>query len=257
YRAVLAALAFDGTPVVAEPYLVVTPATVNFGATLTELQVTLTNAGGGTLVLDPPLQTSGGWLFGSSVEEDGEVIWTLQAVRDGLAEGAYSANIIFPSNANTVTINAFMEVSAAGGPDVGFLYVILIDPDTFDTVNETAVDLDANGEYLYRVPNVLPGEYIVLAGSDYDNDFFICRSGEACGLFRSPGQISLVEVDGQDVVGIDFSVGFRTTPRTQATGVVPQGYSRLSVPRNGDMPGEAGNAEAFAPAPLERDHRLR
>ena len=72
------------------------------------------------------------------------------------------------------------------------------------------------GRYDYRFTDVPAGRYEVLAGSDADNDLFICDAGEACAAWLTldrPKVLQLLE----DVSGIDFPIDYRVTlPSLQA-----------------------------------------
>ena len=63
-----------------------------------------------------------------------------------------------------------------------------------------------DGTARYSVTDVPAGNYLVIAGSDIDNDLIICQLGEACGAYPSLGLQSIVEVNGSDISGLDFSV---------------------------------------------------
>ena len=93
-----------------------------------------------------------------------------------------------------------------GRASAGQLYVVLVDAATQESVYSAPVIHD--GEVLrFTVTDILEGTYEVVAGSDADNDFFICDGAEACGEypeFGAPAQI-LIEAD---TTGIDFAVGY-------------------------------------------------
>jgi serine protease len=51
------------------------------------------------------------------------------------------------------------------------------------------------------------GSYVLLAGSDADNDFFICGTGEACGAYPTLGSEEPLEITS-DRNDLDFVTGF-------------------------------------------------
>jgi len=83
--------------------------------------------------------------------------------------------------------------------DVGTLYVLLINQEN-QVVAEAATS-DAEG-YAYLIPNLAPGSYTVVAGTDPDDDDRINNAGEAFGAYGDLVQL------GQNMYGVDFAAGF-------------------------------------------------
>jgi serine protease len=112
-----------------------------------------------------------------------------------------------------------------GSPDAdaGVHYVILVDeagasvPGLIDVVGVT------NGEYVYAIDNVPPGEYRVFAGTDSDDDNFLCDAGEACGTYGTLDSPDVISVDGMDASDIDFTSEFRVNLSTQAASSAANG----------------------------------
>jgi len=67
----------------------------------------------------------------------------------------------------------------------------------------------------YQFAGVVPGEYIVISGTDLNNDGFICDEAEACGAYPVENSPETIVVDGA-VTGIDFLVAYRTGVPTTA-----------------------------------------
>ena len=84
-----------------------------------------------------------------------------------------------------------------------------MDPDTLDTAGVASVDVLA-GRYTYQFSEVPEGEYVVVAGTDLDNDFTICDNGEACGAYPTLDSALAITVD-RDITGLDFLTGFATS----------------------------------------------
>ena len=117
--------------------------------------------------------------------------------RTGLADGTYTGVITVDASATgTASVSVVMAVLAgAGTANAGFHYVLVIDPETFDAVAQ--FDADAvDGEYAFALADVPSGSYLLYAGSDTDNDFFICGTGEACGAYPTLGSPELIEMNG-------------------------------------------------------------
>ena len=232
-KAVFAALNAVGAPPADNPALDVTPQSLNFGATSSLGEFTARNTGGGSLQITA-VTWSENWLNivagNLSAENLGSFVVTVD--RNGLADGIYSDTITVQSTVNTVQVSVIMQVSSAViEPDAGFLYVLLIDNDTGDLVQQ--FDIAASGgEYPYQFVDVPDGSYIIFAGTDSDNDFFICDSGEACGAFLTSDQPLTIVVD-QDLANLDFPVGHVIAIPAQSLDAETEarrGYRRLVEP---------------------------
>jgi serine protease len=224
YRAVVAASNTPGgQPVTPIPILVVNPTALNFGLALSSLTLTVRNGGGGDLKVNPPSENSGGWLrLSAAVDGNGLGSYTLTVDRANLPDGLYTTTLTFTSNANTVQVPVIMQIAqnlATG--DVGPQYVLLVEPTTLQTKSQAvAVRLD-DGRYSYRFENIPAGTYQIFAGSDLNNDGFICDSGESCGAYLTLDKPIQVQVNGNRS-DLDFASGFTanltapTAPTTQA-----------------------------------------
>jgi serine protease len=81
------------------------------------------------------------------------------------------------------------------------VYILVYDAGLDDLVDQ-AVARVQDGRYDFSFPSLAAGRYQVFAGSDADNDLFICDAGEACGAWLTtdqPGEINL-DRDRDDVV---------------------------------------------------------
>ena len=191
--------------------LFVTPLTLNFGASLTELSIKAEQVGtdGESIVLEPPISAAD-WLSISAdenVNENGIGTYTVTVDRIGLSNGPYYATLVFDSDHNDIEVPVAMEVgdlTAVG--DSGFHYILLLDADDFSWVDQVEVSA-SNGVYPFSFTEVPSGRYIVFAGTDSDNDYYIGDSGEATGAFISLDQPSIITLKNH-VSGINFSTSF-------------------------------------------------
>ena len=107
--------------------------------------------------------------------------------------------------------------------DAGRHFVLLVDPQpegaVFNTVAQTAVRAE-NGQYQFEfLPDdgeapqlqneVPPGQYILVAGTDLDNDGLICHAGEACAEYPVAGLRQVIEVrENQPVTGLRMTTSY-------------------------------------------------
>jgi serine protease len=226
-KAVSAALNTGGEPVELEPFMSASPPSANFGVSIQSLEIVLSNIGGGQLEFGAPTEDSGGWLAIDARAADDTLVLGLSVQRAGLPQGVYAATVTVPSSANTVAVPVFMQVAEVLEANVGLQYVLLVDAETFETRFQAMAEPLGDGRQAFRIVDVVPGAYLLVSGSDADNDDFVCDAGESCGLYRGPGDIVLVEVDGGDVAGLEFTVGYElANADAQVAGKDSRGLSR-------------------------------
>jgi serine protease len=206
-----------------DPILLVNPTSLNLGTTFTTAAFQVSNGGGGTLTVSSVSETEP-WL--SVSPSSGLATYTVTVDRDGLPDGTYAGTIDVNSSAGTASVSVVMAVLAgASTPNAGFHYVLVIDPETFASVAQVDVAAAA-GEYDFTFPPVPSGSYLLYAGSDTDNDFFICGTGEACGAYPTLGSPELIEVTGP-LTNLDFVSGFLQTLGSGAAGAGDEPGPRL------------------------------
>jgi serine protease len=219
YRAVVAAANTPGgetvTPV---PILAVNPPALNFGLQSSSLSLTVTNGGGGILKVNPPSEDSGGWLrLSPAVDADGLGSYEVRVDRGILPDGLFTATVTFISSANTVQIPVIVQLARGlDSGEVGPQYVLLVAPDSLNTVSQTLALRQADGSYGYRFDGIPPGSYQIFAGSDLNNDGFICDAGESCGAYRTLDQAATIELNS-NLSGLDFTSSFAASPAPPAT----------------------------------------
>lgn len=197
-----------GAPPAEDPVLASSSGSLQFGAALQTLLFDLGNAGGGSLEVTS-VAGDQSWLdvVADSVRSDGTGRYRATVSRAGLAEGLHQGTVTIVSTANTLSLPVTLQVSAAlGAADAGYTYVLLIDGATFEPVDQFD-GATASGALAYTFTGVAAGSYFIVAGSDQNNDGFICDSGESCGAFPTLDAFEAVEVTANRS-GLDFLSGF-------------------------------------------------
>lgn len=149
------------------------------------------------------------WLEVTALEVNSQGLGTYQVevIREGLADGSYRGEIDFISTENSVSRVAVTlrvgEVVETG--NAGYLYILLVEAASGETVAMEQGG-SSDGTYRFRFENVPIGDYLVAAGSDIDNDGFVCDDGEMCGFFPSASDVETLRVD-RDLRDLNFSVG--------------------------------------------------
>ena len=74
------------------------------------------------------------------------------------------------------------------------VYVLAIDWDTDETIAQVEVDPSSNGSFVF---DALPaGYYYLVAGTDLNDDGYLCDEGEWCGSYQEDGWEIMLEHDG-------------------------------------------------------------
>ncbi len=230
FKAVQAAQAQCGEAVATA--LKVDPSALDFGNASTQLVLTASKVGTGALSVSG-VAAGAAWLTvaPASVDASGLGTYTATVSRDGLANGSYRTSITFAAGGTSVVVQVAMWVGAdapATG-DAGYLYVLVLD-DAFATKGQ-AEGRGTSGAYDFLFSGATAGSYYLVAGTDQNDDGFICDDGEACGAWPTMGTATPVVVKDASVSGLDFTVGFGTGAGIQSAVPGParpaQGYRRF------------------------------
>jgi serine protease len=204
--AVQAASAIAGGSAITTPILRVSPVDVSLGSTLTNASVTVTNGGGGTLTVTS-VSSSDSWLT-VSPGSGSTGTYSISVSRTGLSDGVYSGTVTFTSDGGTDTVKVRMSVGSVqvGDGDIGTIYVLLVNPDTYETVEQYNAT-PASG-YAFSFSEVAADEYLLYAGTDMDNDSFIDNEGEALGGYPVISAIELLDLN-TSLSDVIFSASYR------------------------------------------------
>ncbi len=192
------------------------PGPLDFGPFVDRLTFTTRNAGGGDFTITG-ISDDADWLETSPQSLPSSAgSFTVSVNRTGMPDGLYHATItVTTDNASTATIPVTLQVGERHDKgDTGHQYVVLVDPVSMETVRTVDVD-NESGRYSYRIDDVPAGDYLIIAGTDLDNDGLICDPGEACGGYPTIERLQPVTVNS-DVERIDFGTNFNIIIRALA-----------------------------------------
>ncbi|MFP4225950.1 MAG: S8 family serine peptidase [Desulfobacterales bacterium] len=206
----------DSAPTV----LNLSPGSISLGSSLSSTNLTAARLGPGDLAITQ-VTADAQWLTVSATEtdENGLGTYTVTASREDLSAGTYDGTITFVSSENTVEVPVSLRISSTGpAPDAGFHYVLLVDSQTDETVDQVSV-AGEDGRYAYQFTGVEPGKYRIYAGTDSDNDVTIGDAGEAIGAYLSTDQPRTLDLDS-DQSGLDFVTEFNVKiPEAENSGL--------------------------------------
>lgn len=216
----------------------VAPGSLNFPSNDSSETLSVNKQGSGTVTVNS-ITEQASWLAVAATSVDGSGLgdYTVTVSRAGLADGNYPATITInytidgTTNETNVPVSMTVGTAATGTGDVGFTWVILVDTSTNQSVATTNAS-NVNGRYSYSFSNVPVGDYHVIAGSDSDDDDFICDAGESCGGYPTIAQLQKISVTaGGSLTGIDFISLFNVSVGSAAANADGEqvGFSRLPI----------------------------
>jgi serine protease len=202
------------------PILAVTPRTLIYQTYFRSMSLNVENGGSGSLSVDSYVSDAS-WLSVtplSDVDENGFGTYWVTVTRDGLADGIYDASITFTAGTQQVLVPVIMRVgirpSTSGG---GYHYILLIDTDTFKTKQQSHSS-GVNGSYPFSFTGLSYGDtYVIYAGTNPNNDLFICTEGETCGAYLSLDEPVILTVQ-DDVQNIEFNTDINVSIPDVAAG---------------------------------------
>ena len=190
------------------------------------------------------VETDAPWLTVEPIEGEVDTIglgdYQVTVDRAGLDPGPHSGRITLRAGGESVVINVAVRVADPGAAalDAGRHYVLAVNVDTGATVAQAVADA-RNGRYSFSM-ELEAGEYLLIAGTDLDNDGFICGNGEACGMYPTLGRPDVINVPVSADRVFDFNTAFmHGVGQTAALSVEPRvrqpgshgADDRRSVPR--------------------------
>jgi serine protease len=136
--------------------------------------------------------------------------------RTRLPPGIYAADITIQSSKNNLAVRVLATAGGTDtGSDLGVIYILLYDPLQDDVIAQTSARSN-QADYPFRFSDIPAGGYQILAGTDTDNDLFICDAGEACGAWLTTDQPVQIELKS-DLRELNFPVGYLVSlPATNA-----------------------------------------
>ncbi|SET51989.1 serine protease [Marinobacter segnicrescens] len=127
-------------------------------------------------------------------------------------------------------IPAYVQAAdTSGDRDAGRHYVLLLDANDFGSSRSRQVLASYNdGRYSYAIDDMVPGDYILVAGTDLDNNGIICENGEACAEYPETGSRQVISIGDQDLQ-LDMTTSFQR-PTIAEMGLPRYGFRGYPVP---------------------------
>ena len=148
----------------------------------------------------------------------------------GLPDGVYTGSVAIASTGGDALLGVTLALGSGGQAPVYEIFVLAVDFDSFDTIAQRVVRTD--GSLNYSFDGLAAGNYLIVAGTDENNDGFICDQGEPlCGVYPSLELSEIIELlEGQVISGLDFPLESTTGPA-----MTGRGFRRLDVEAGGQQ----------------------
>lgn len=222
------------------PVLAVAPTSLYFDTTATVLRMELSNAGAGPLSIRS-VEPNSAWMNVTiewpSAQENtvfpaSNAVVVVNVDRTGLTEGTFVGSIQIDSDGGSLRVPVTLRVQrSVTSSDVGTVYVLALEPSTYE-LHEQAITSTREG-YAFTFPALPAGQYVIAAGTDRDDDGYICDAGEACGVWPLRDSPGIVDVDGDQRVDFGVSIDLFASVVSQSARpslVAPSGFRRDAMP---------------------------
>lgn len=178
--------------------LLTTPSALAFGFTDTTLNLDIIKLGDDPITVNaaPP---SVPWLEIVELEQatSGDNVvksYQVQVNRDSLDNGPYQSSVIIQNNLgeDLVVVPVSLNVGEPSTlSNAGIHYIILLDQQQ-EAIAGTHASVE-NGVYQFSI-DIGSDNYFLIAGTDLDNDGYICGAGEACGGYPVRSKLELINI---------------------------------------------------------------
>jgi serine protease len=192
-------------------FLAPQPSSLDFGSSVTQRQLDLVKNGSVTVTKVEAVVASR-WLTIEKVGEDAaKAQYRLTVNRSGLLGGSYGVIVrATASNGVTLDVPVTVLVAAAAGDSFAVpAYVLVYDTAARRTLAQSTASLAGTTSIDFSITGVAAtkGRYILVAGSDSDNDLVICEVGDLCNAW--PLSPQLVGIPGdRDSLSRSLTLGF-------------------------------------------------
>ena len=182
------------------------PERLNFGAGLVSLELRLRNSGDrAASVIVETLSASSDSLIVSETVVDRSKLGTyvVNVDRSKLSKGTNEFIIDVKTSVGSLSIPVSLTKPEPAGPiDAGPLHLILLDAASLKQ-QDCALLFPTDGIYSAKFEAVPKGDYFALAGSDTNGDGLICGPFEACGAYKSLGDLQQITEKN-----VDFTISY-------------------------------------------------
>ncbi len=225
YKSVLAAQSLSGITTPDVPRLISSRDRFDFGKITDQLTLRLESSGGEVTV--SAVASAASWLhIATAVSSNGGLEFVVSVDRGALSEGVHRTTLTVDSSAGQLQLAVTVDTTTIVlESDAGQIYFLLFTTAGDEVVAQFSAAVEQEA-YSFNFDGVPAGSYYLVAGSDQDNDGYICGAGEACGGWPVLSQLDEFEIvagrsDVAFLVGHQSSLG----ESLSRTGWASRGYA--------------------------------
>ena len=226
------------------------PTVISFSGVTTSESLTLKQLGStsiGTVQVTIPTSAQS-WLHVSSssfdLTNDGDsktLTVSINTANLPSTTQSFQSELDFQYQSKTLTVPVMVSLpDDAAQRNAGTLFVLLTQKDQNNNtkvVKQETVQA-VNGQYQFDFKNLAPGQYEIKAGTDLDDDGYICTSGEACAEYPALGSLQPITVTSNSAVtGLTMTASY-TRPVAASQSLPRPGFDGYQ--RNQLQSGSAG-----------------
>jgi serine protease len=201
------------------PQIFVSVPSLAFGTNKSDLSFGVINVGIGVLDVTAATVTmdqGDNWLHATTVAAGGSSNTNVSAVnvhidRSNLADQVYTGSVhVASSNGGDADVGITMVVQHSSQPVDVNLFVLAVDATTLETKGQSVVNPTTGlGWGMFNLPQ---GNYILVCGSDDDENNTICDQGDTyCGLYPTLNSPQAVGLGSSPLGSLDFPVSAMST----------------------------------------------
>lgn len=194
-------------------FLTASPSAFEFDGSVTQSSVTLNAvpASAASVLESVLLNNVPDWLSIETSGDSGELVLDAAIVDTAAAEQTFiTVDYTADGTSKSLTIPVNVQL---GDPvevrNAGRHYVLLFAQNEEDEAVLQDVTVAANGQYSFRFENVPEGEYLLVGGTDLDNNGVICEPGEACAEYPTNGLPQMIVKGDAALTGLTMTTSFR------------------------------------------------
>ena len=212
--------------------IVTDPKAINIGSGAnvhSSIRLSIHNGGEEDLIIDSvSVDPAADWVTvaEANVDVNGVGDYTVNIDSAALSPGLYATGIKIVSHdtSDVIVPVSLRKGFFIGGGNAGFHYVILVDAFTERTVTEVDVGFSSTiGGYPFALMGVSPGQYLLFAGTDLDNDGDLGDRGESFGAFLTTDQPTTLNIQN-NMMDLNFNTGFDISLPSGQQLKLPQSY---------------------------------
>ena len=219
-------LANGGTLPEAPPIIQASPNSLSLSSEQLSASLSISNQGGGNPKIIS-VSSNQSWLSVSALNNTNDALlgrFSVVADPGNLSEGYYFGSISINFD-NTPTLNVSVNLTVGSLDTDGQLariYVLLYDVEQDNVIKEVQAQENLSGDLSFSFTAVPKSRYVIISGTDIDNDFFICQLAEGCAVYPPTSQISPIDTHIPGTLDIEMTANILSSQEVASSAFASQ-----------------------------------